>query len=252
MRAQQAGEALAVLGEVDGVERRAEDPVAGVLDRARELERRLAAELDHDAVGPLALADREHRLGVERLEVEPVGRVVVGRDGLGVAVDHHRLVAELAVRRDGVDAAVVELDALPDPVRAGAEDRRRAAGRRSAGPRPSRPRSSSSSSRPPRPRRRTSRRGGTRAGRRSRAAAAAPRSRVVPAATAMSASESPSRFRRSQSPATSDSTSPMPVERGADLVELPLEERVDVLRDLRRARATASQRRRRARASGTP
>ena len=120
VREQQAGEALAVLGEIDRVERRAEDPVAGILDRARELERRLAAELDHDAVGLLPLADREHRLGVERLEVEPVGRVVVGRDRLGVAVDHHRLVAELAVGRDGVDAAVVELDPLPDPVRAGA------------------------------------------------------------------------------------------------------------------------------------
>src|SRR5262249_19351571 len=32
------------------------------------------------------------------------------------------LVAELAVRRDGVHAAVVELDPLPDAVRAGAED----------------------------------------------------------------------------------------------------------------------------------
>ena len=57
MRAQQAREALAVLGEVDRVERRAEDAVAGILDRPRELERRLAAELDHDSVRLLALAD---------------------------------------------------------------------------------------------------------------------------------------------------------------------------------------------------
>ena len=141
MRLEQAGEALAILGEVDGVERRAEDRVAGVLDDARELERRLAAELDDDADGLLPLADREHRLGVERLEVEPVGRVVVGRDGLGVAVDHHRLVAELAVRRHGVDAAVVELDPLADAVRAGAEDddaRLRAGGRRLVGLAPGR------------------------------------------------------------------------------------------------------------------
>ena len=40
-------EAVAVLGEVDRIDRRAEDRRAGLLDRARELQRRLAAEL-HD------------------------------------------------------------------------------------------------------------------------------------------------------------------------------------------------------------
>ena len=64
----------------------------------------------------------EHLLRRQRFEVEPVGRVVVGRDRLGVAVDHHGLVAEPAERLDGVDAAVVELDALPDAVRSRAED----------------------------------------------------------------------------------------------------------------------------------
>src|SRR4029453_2897014 len=43
--------------------------------------------------------------------------VVVGGDGLGVAVDHHRLVAGLAQGLDGVDAGGVELDPLADPVR---------------------------------------------------------------------------------------------------------------------------------------
>ena len=49
-------------------------------------------------------------------------RVVVGGDGLRVAVDHHRVAAGLAHGHRGVHAAVVELDALADPVRAGAED----------------------------------------------------------------------------------------------------------------------------------
>ena len=108
----------------NGVPRIAE---AGPLDRARELERRLAAELDADADRLLALEHREHRLLVERLEVEPVGRVVVGRDGLRVAVDHHRLVPLRAEALRGVDAAVVELDPLADPVRAAAEDHDRPA-----------------------------------------------------------------------------------------------------------------------------
>ena len=63
-----------------------------------------------------------HVLERERLEVQPVDRVVVGRDGLRIAVDHHRLVALVAQREGGVTAAVVELDALADPVRPAAED----------------------------------------------------------------------------------------------------------------------------------
>ena len=98
--------------------------------------------------------------GVERLEVEAVGRVVVGRNRLRVAVDHHRLVAERPERLHGVHAAVVELDALADPVRARAEndDAAPALGRRL--PRRALPRWRSSSSTPPRPRRRRSRCGG--------------------------------------------------------------------------------------------
>src|SRR5579862_1666616 len=122
VRAQEAREALAVLGEVDRVVRRPQDLVAGLLDRARELQRRLPAELDDDALRPLPVADGEHRLGVERLEVQAVTRVVVGGDRLRVAVHHHRLVAQLAERPDRVHAAVVELDALPDAVRSAAED----------------------------------------------------------------------------------------------------------------------------------
>ena len=139
--------------------RGAHDPVAGGLDRPREAQRRLPAELGDDALRPLAIEDGEHLLGRERLEVEPVGGVVVGRDRLGVAVDHHGLVAERPEGLDGVDAAVVELDALPDPIRPRAEDHDP---RLTAG-------SSASSSSPaggvvvvrarPRPRRRTSRRG---------------------------------------------------------------------------------------------
>ena len=79
----------------------------------------------HDTSAPadaLLVEHRHHVLERERLEVQAVGRVVVGRDGLGVAVDHHRLEALLAEREGGVTAAVVELDPLPDAVRPAAED----------------------------------------------------------------------------------------------------------------------------------
>jgi hypothetical protein len=96
------------------------------VQRVGELQRRLAAELDDDAVQRAVLLldaqDLQHVFERQRLEIEPVGGVVVGRDRLGVAVDHDRLVAGPGQREAGVDAAVVELDALADPVRAAAED----------------------------------------------------------------------------------------------------------------------------------
>ena len=99
---------------------------AGFLQRQRQLQRRLAAELHdarHVAAGAaLALDHRHHVLERQRLEVEAVGGVVVGRHRLGIAVHHHRLEAFLAEAEHGMTAAVVELDALADAVRTAAED----------------------------------------------------------------------------------------------------------------------------------
>ena len=120
--------------------------------RAGELERRLAAELDHDALGGSHTATPRRRA----LEVETVGGVV-GRDRLRVAVDHD---ASEALHR--MHAAVVELDPLAD-AGFGPEPMITARGLPSAASRPPRRRSSSSSSTRRRPRRRTSRRAGTRA-----------------------------------------------------------------------------------------
>ena len=97
-----------------------------LLERRGELERSLAAELDDHpdqlAARLLDMEDLEHVLDRQRLEIEPVGRVVVGRDGLRVAVDHDRLEAGLGERVGGVAAAIIELDPLADPVGPAAED----------------------------------------------------------------------------------------------------------------------------------
>ena len=86
-------EALPVFGDVDRVGRRAEDGHARRLQRFREPEWRLAAELHHDALGALPAHDLDHILEGERLEVQLVRDVEVGGDGLRVGVDHDRLVA---------------------------------------------------------------------------------------------------------------------------------------------------------------
>ena len=122
----EGGEALAVLGEVDGVGRGAEDRDAGIVEGGGDLEGSLAAELDDDAVERACLLldaeDLHDVLKGEGLEIEAVGGVVIGGDRLRVAVDHDGLVAGIAEREAGVAAAIVELDALADAVGTAAED----------------------------------------------------------------------------------------------------------------------------------
>ncbi len=66
--------------------------------------------------------DFQHVFQRQRLEVQTVGGVVVGGDGFRVAVDHDGFVTVFAHGHGGMHAAVVELDALADAVRAAAED----------------------------------------------------------------------------------------------------------------------------------
>ena len=123
---EQGAELGTVLGQVDRCRGGAHDRHARVLQALGQAERSLPAELDDDA-GQLAargfgMDDLEHVLKRERLEVEPIGGVVVGRDGLGIAVDHDGLVTGLAQSQRRMHTGVVELDALPDAVRPRAED----------------------------------------------------------------------------------------------------------------------------------
>ena len=122
----QRGEPLAVFGQVDAVGRGAKDRHARRLQPRRKLERRLAAELHDDAEQLAALLflgdDREDVLLRQRLEIEPVGGFGIGRDRLGVAVDHDRLEPEVAQCEGRVTTAIVEFDPLPDAVGAAAKN----------------------------------------------------------------------------------------------------------------------------------
>ena len=121
---EQSGEALAVLGKIDGVGLGAHNVDAALLEHARQLKRSLAAERHHDAVGALDIDNVHDVLVGERLKVQTVGRVIVGRDGLGIAVDHDGLEAAGRQRVARVHAAVIELDTLANAVGAGAQDHR--------------------------------------------------------------------------------------------------------------------------------
>ena len=120
--AHQRLEALAVLGDIDRVGRRADDRRARLLQRARQFQRGLAAELHDDAFRLFLREDFQHVLESQGLEVQPVRGVIVGRDRLRVAIDHDGLEPVLAQLQGRVHTTVVELDALADAVRAAAQD----------------------------------------------------------------------------------------------------------------------------------
>ena len=118
---QQLLKSLPVFGRVDHVGRSADDRHAVGFEVERELQGRLAAVLHDHAEGLFLVDDFQHVLKRQRLEVQAVAGVVVGRNRLGIAVDHDGLVAVLAHCHGGMYAAVVELDTLADAVGAAAE-----------------------------------------------------------------------------------------------------------------------------------
>jgi len=111
----------ALFCEVDCLWRCSEDRHPRGLEALRETESRLAAELhdDADQLARLRLGvdHLEHVFEGERLEVQSVAGVVIGRDGLWVAVDHDRFEAGVVQGEARVHAGVVELDTLTDAVR---------------------------------------------------------------------------------------------------------------------------------------
>ena len=113
---------FAVLRGVDVLRLSAEDAYLLAAKHLGQLDRRLSAECDDDAVRLLGVEYAEHVLVRQRLEVQPVGGVEIGGDGLGVVVDDDHLEPLAFERPDAVDGRIVELDALSYADGTGAED----------------------------------------------------------------------------------------------------------------------------------
>ena len=119
---QHGGEQFAVLGDFDALGRGADDVDAVLLERQGEVERGLASELCDGAPAFLALVNVEDVLQGKRFEEELVAGVVIGGDGFGVGIDHQGFKAVLLQGEGGVNAAIIELDALADAVGAAAQN----------------------------------------------------------------------------------------------------------------------------------
>jgi hypothetical protein len=121
-RREHGAELPPVLCSVDGSGRCAQDTESFRLELRGEPKRRLAAELNDHSLGFLCLAYGQDVFNGERLEVQPIARVVVGGNRFRIAVHHHGLVARFVQGERGVDAREIELDALSDPIRSRSEN----------------------------------------------------------------------------------------------------------------------------------
>src|SRR3972149_10554773 len=92
------------------------------VQRLRQFQWRLAAELNDDALGILLIDHIEDIFQSQRLEIEFVGSVVVSRDRFGIVVEHNRLEALFTQGQRGMHTTVIELNPLPNPVWTAAED----------------------------------------------------------------------------------------------------------------------------------
>mmetsp|Transcript_23416 Transcript_23416/g.41618 ORF Transcript_23416/g.41618 Transcript_23416/m.41618 type:complete len:410 (-) Transcript_23416:1258-2487(-) len=133
--------AIAILGLIDGLGTGTPDAGVAVSGSGGDgalfeslfkihgqLEGGLTTELDNNAFGALGLDDVEDILQGDGLKVETGRGVVIGGDGLRVAVHHDGLEALVAEGEGSMAAAVVELNTLANTVGTTAKDQDLAAG----------------------------------------------------------------------------------------------------------------------------
>ncbi len=111
-----------VFRQIDGIGRGTDNRRAGGFQRTRQFQRRLSAVLHDHALGFFQCDNFQHVFQRQRLEIQAVGSVEIGGNGLRVAVDHNGFVTVLAQGQGGMHTAIIELDPLPDPVRPASQD----------------------------------------------------------------------------------------------------------------------------------
>ena len=62
------------------------------------------------------LAHRKYVFQREWFKVEAITSVIISRDGLGIAVNHDRLIAVVTQSERRMATTVIKLDSLPDPI----------------------------------------------------------------------------------------------------------------------------------------
>ena len=115
-------ETLPILRHIHAVRGRAENADSVFCEIRAEIDRRLPAEGDDDAVGLFHVDDVLHVFRGQGFEIQPVRRVEVGGNRFGIVVDDDDLVTEFFERPYAMDGGIVELNALTDTNGSRADD----------------------------------------------------------------------------------------------------------------------------------
>jgi len=119
---QEVGEGPAVFSEIHILKRGADDWDTFFVEGFRQFEGRLTAQLDDDAIRFFEVKNFLDVFPVNRFEIEFIGHIEIGRDRFRIAVNHDGFVAGFFDCHEAVNAAVIELDTLANPVGSGAEN----------------------------------------------------------------------------------------------------------------------------------
>ena len=82
----------------------------------RQVVRYLTTGRDNHAIRLLHVDDIEHALKGELVEIQAVAHIIIGRDGLGIIVDHHAAPTLLADGVQRLHATPVELYRRTDAI----------------------------------------------------------------------------------------------------------------------------------------
>src|SRR5438067_9826538 len=110
------GEELAIFGHLDALRLGSENGNASRFQPIGEIERRLSAKLHDYAFGSFLVVNIEHVLECERLKIKFVAGIVIGRNRFRIGVNHDGFETELAQGECGMDAAIIEFDALANAI----------------------------------------------------------------------------------------------------------------------------------------
>ena len=113
---------MPVLCCLDAFRLRPKDRHARGFQSAGQIQRRLPAELNEHSLRFFLIVNVEDVFKSERLKIKFVARVVIGGNRFWIRIHHNRFESELAQSEGGVNAAIIEFNALADAVRAAAED----------------------------------------------------------------------------------------------------------------------------------
>ena len=114
---QQLRKKLPVLRQLDVLRRRPDDVASSLLQLRRQIQRGLPPQLHDHPPARLVLINVHHILERQRLEVQPVTRVIIRRHRLRIRIHHDRLKPHLLQRKRRMHTAVVKLNPLTNPVR---------------------------------------------------------------------------------------------------------------------------------------